>query len=192
MSTYLELETRERDGRTLLVSPSVGTFSCARTAQSVLVAGDEAGVLVQLGKTFRLRVPAGISGRIVNQAPERVRAPVGYGDVLYELSPLASESAAQTATTASRSGALELVLRAEMSGRFYHRSAPGEPAFTEAGAVLRDGQPVGLLEVMKTFSHVLYRAQKGLPASARVVRVVAKDGGDIKKGDVLLELEPGA
>jgi hypothetical protein len=43
---------------------------------------------------------------------------------------------------------------------------------------------------MKTFSTVPYRASKGLPARARVVRWLAADGGDVQKGDPILGLEP--
>src|SRR5688572_19734661 len=81
-------------------------------------------------------------------------------------------------------------LRAPQSGRFYHRPAPGEPAFADAGAPLADGQPIGLIEVMKTFTHVPYSAGAGLPARARLVRFVASDGGDVRQGDPLIEVGP--
>jgi hypothetical protein len=47
-----------------------------------------------------------------------------------------------------------------------------------------------MIEVMKTFSHVAWRATRELPASARVTALKAADGADVKSGDVLLELEP--
>jgi len=44
---------------------------------------------------------------------------------------------------------------------------------------------------MKTFTQLVYRAENGLPPRARVTRVVVPDGGEVKDGGVLLELEPG-
>jgi biotin carboxyl carrier protein len=57
------------------------------------------------------------------------------------------------------------------------------------GAEIADGTPVGLIEVMKTFNHVVYRSSAGLPPRARVKRLVAGDGADVRQGDVLIELE---
>ncbi|MEZ5974739.1 MAG: biotin/lipoyl-containing protein [Planctomycetota bacterium] len=83
-----------------------------------------------------------------------------------------------------------MILRSPQSGRFYHRPSPGEAAFAEVGTVLEAGQPVGLIEVMKTFAHVPYASKGGLPARARVVRVLAGDGADVDSGTPLFEVEP--
>jgi hypothetical protein len=36
---------------------------------------------------------------------------------------------------------------------------------------------------------VIYRAEKGLPARAKIVRVVARDAGDVDEGAVLIVVE---
>jgi len=51
---------------------------------------------------------------------------------------------------------------------------------------------VGLIEVMKTFTHVPYHATGGLPARARVVRWIVGESADVSEGDPLLEVEPGS
>ncbi len=79
-------------------------------------------------------------------------------------------------------------LRAPMTGRFYVRPAPDRPAFVKADDVLEVRRTVGLLEVKKTFSRVLYEGAD-LPARARVLRVVPADGDDVEEGESLLELE---
>jgi len=110
--------------------------------------------------------------------------------VLYELEPLAAEATtAQERSTSAASAAL--VLRAPYSGRFWHRPAPGDPAFIEPGRILTEGQTIGLLEVMKTFTQLAYRAEGNLPPRARILRIAIPDGGEVKDGGVLLELEPG-
>jgi biotin carboxyl carrier protein len=48
-----------------------------------------------------------------------------------------------------------------------------------------------MIEVMKTFAHVPYRAAGSLPKRAKVLRLIAGDGADVKQGDPLLEVEPG-
>lgn len=191
MSETLEL-ILQREGDTLqLLSPSVGSFTCALRQGIVLSPGQNAGTLIALGRSFELRVPEGASGAIVSTPPERVHAPVGFGDVLYELEP-ARSSLVRDVRESSKNDAAggPLLLRSTQSGRFYHRSAPGEPSFVAQGQTIDDGTPVGLIEVMKTFTHVVYRSTGDLPPRARVVRMVASDGADVRAGDALIELAP--
>lgn len=194
MTSMLVLIVHRDGDRVRLLSPDVGTFSGGLAHGHVLSPGQTAGRLEQLGRTLELVVPDDVSGRIESKAFERVHQPVGFRDVLYELAPLAADAqSAQSASDASRSAKSDaragLALRAAQSGRFYQRPAPGEPAFVEAGSIIEDGKPVGLIEVMKTFTHVVYRASGGLPQRAKVLRVVASDSAEVRAGDVLLELE---
>lgn len=186
MSAHFELRVVRRGDKIELCSPAAGSFTCALERGALLGAGQSAGVLVVLAREYALHVPAGVSGRIASSAPERVLAPVSCGDVLYELEPIAGESArTQSARASSNSGAL--VLRSTQSGRFYHRASPNDPPFVEAGAILSDGMPLGLIEVMKTFQHILYRSSGDLPARAKLVRMLAGDGADVSTGDPLAE-----
>lgn len=178
----------ERDGEAVrLLAPDVGLYTCAPARGSALAAGQDAGVLRRLGREARLVVPAGVAGVVTSERPDRVLAPVGYGEVLLELRPMeGADALAPEDTTGAEEG---LVLRAAGSGRFYHRPAPDEPAYVTPGDVLEEGVVVGLVEVMKTFTHVTYRAVDGLPARARVVRALVEDGADVTAGDGLLALE---
>jgi acetyl-CoA carboxylase biotin carboxyl carrier protein len=188
-SGVLELGLATEGGRQRLVAPAVGLLTCARAQGEVLVEGEECGTLLVLGRAFALVAPPGISGRIANAAPERLHAPLGFGDLVYELEPLGASVAAGPAAPAASASASGLVLRSPQTGRFYHRSSPSDPPFAKAGDLLGEGSPVGLIEVMKTFTHVTYRAASGLPANARVLRYLVADGADVKQGAALLELE---
>jgi biotin carboxyl carrier protein len=182
-----ELIVRVEGERTLLCSPGVGYFSGAPARDAVLCAGAGAGVLTTLAVPVRLLVPEGVRGIVLSKPPRRMREPVQYGQVLCELGPLeAAASSASGALSGAQAHDGELVVHAPQSGRFYHRSAPGEPALCEVGRELTAGTPIGLIEVMKTFTQVVYRAERGLPARARVVRVLATDGGDVDEGAPLL------
>jgi acetyl-CoA carboxylase biotin carboxyl carrier protein len=182
---------RRGDGDRLeLCSPTVGLFTGAALPGQVLTAGSTAGAILVLGVALPLVVPAGASGRIASERPERVREPVGYGTVLYELVPIAAETGASSgAATAVAAAADGLFVLAPHSGRFWHRAAPGEQAFVSVGATVEPGQPIGLIEVMKTFSHVRYEASGGLPERARIVRMTAQDGEEVAEGTPLVEVE---
>ena len=179
----------EREGeRVKLLSPGVGTFSQARRDGQLLSSGESAGVLTTLGASCALIVPEGVAGVIVSTAPERVLAPVEFGAVLYELAPL-SAGAAAASSASSASAAQGLVFRSPSAGRFWQRSAPSEPALANVGDELTPGKPLGLIEVMKTFTQVGYATTGGLPARARIVRVLVQDGAEVSERAPLFELE---
>jgi biotin carboxyl carrier protein len=192
MSAPLELipDRRPPNGHETLrlCSPEVGLFTRALPPGALLAPGAPAGLLYSLGRRIELVVPSGVHGRVTNARPQSVHAPVGYGTVLYELAPLAGGTGAPEVPSASvAAGAL--LFRAPHSGRFWQRAAPGEPPFVQAGTLLEEGRTVGLVEVMKTFAELHYRAGGELPARARVVRLLAADGAEVEQGSALLELE---
>jgi len=188
--TVLELLLAREGERIVLRSPEVGHFTRALPAGAVLAPGVPAGVLHSLGRRFDLAVPSGVAGRVVSARPERVLEPVGYGTVLYELAPLEAgvPAAAGSGTIATESGAL--LFRAPHSGRFWQRPSPNDTAFAKPGDVLENGRTLGLIEVMKTFTQVVYRPAGELPARARLVRFLVPDGGEVEEGVALLELAP--
>ena len=171
-----------------LCAPAVGWFTRPAPTGAALTPGASAGVLLVLGRARALVVPPGVEGRVVSEPPALVLQPVGYGDPLYELVPLAG--AAQPGRAAGAAAARGPVLRAPYAGRFFSRPSPGEPPFVAPGDALEAGRTVGLIEVMKTFTEVRYEAGLGLPARARVLRVAAADGAEVLAGDVLLEVSP--
>lgn len=191
MSRRLELIARPAAEGTLeLRSPAVGFLTCSLPTGQVVTPGAVAGTLVALGAATLLVVPAGAIGRIVSPRPERVREPVGYGQIVYELAPLDGALGAFETTGAQAAASGDgLFVRAPHSGRFWQRAAPGEPPLVATGAVLEHGQAIGLIEVMKTFSHVRYEPVGELPARARVLRIVVDDGAEVSEGDPLLEVE---
>ncbi|MCY0988491.1 hypothetical protein OV203_15270 [Nannocystis sp. ILAH1] len=185
------------DGRQRLLAPGVGMFRGAPDPGMLVGPDQPIGALEILGVVHHVLAPVGAGGLVV--APEdapRSSAParraVGFDDLLLVLDPSAtrSESAANQSGPAAGPGISGgAVLRAPTSGRFYVRSGPGKPAFVSVGAVLEPGQTVGLIEVMKTFSRVLYGGD-ALPSRARVVRICQADESDVAQGDPLLEVEP--
>jgi biotin carboxyl carrier protein len=57
------------------------------------------------------------------------------------------------------------------------------------GQVIKDGQVVGLLEVMKFFYEIKFEAD-GCEAGARVFKVTAANSAPLRTGDVVAWAEP--
>ena len=178
-----------------LRAPGPGMF-VPWIAQGDLVSpGVAIGELVVLGRASALVVPRGTPAPATGIALPLPPAthPVGYSDVLVALDPSLDPSlrlaggaiAGPAAAAATIDG---MVFPAPTSGRFYGRSAPDKPPFVTEGTQLATGATICLLEVMKTFHRVTYGGP-GLPATARVRRVLVADGADVNAGDPLLALE---
>lgn len=177
----------------VLGSPAVGLWRDAPLPGSLVTPGSSLGQLEILGVLHRLRAPEDAVGMVVERSgPRLARQPVAYDDVLVRLDPTASASAAaaRPSATATLPGAAHgLVFRSPLSGRYYSKSGPGQPAFVKPGDVIDTGQTVALLEVMKTFNRVTYGGD-GLPARAKVKAVLVMDESDVEEGAPLLMVEP--
>jgi biotin carboxyl carrier protein len=184
-----ELIVRQSGEGTELLSPGVGWFSQALPAGRLLVPGDEAGVLRTLNVSVHLIVPAGVGGRVVSDPPQRYDHPVDFETTLYRLEPLGEGFSLSQGPAAAAVSAAGLAVLAPHAGRYYGSPAPGEPPFVTVGSELREGLPLGVLEVMKTFNRITYRPGRGLPARARVTALLVQDGAEVADGQPLIALE---
>jgi len=183
------LRARRIDGEgSELLSPGVGVFMPRVAGGELLASGQSIGMIEVLGVRRELIVPRNVEGRVSARiGGGRSRVPVQYGDVLLSVSTtaIAKQSDADSSVTDDSEGALAFT--APMSGRFYSRPSPSEPPFVSAGDIVKRGQTLGLLEVMKTFNRLVYQGD-ALPDAAKVVRVVPSEGDDVVRGDVILSL----
>lgn len=179
------------DGRRRVLSPRVGWWSGLPRPGALLAGGASIGCLRILGRRFQLRLPEDVAGRVGGGLPEDLTVPIGYGDRLFDLEPIAIsvEGPAADEPEHGRSsrglptGMLAVV--APTDGVFYRSPTPGAPPFVEVGGAVTGGQPIGLVEVMKTFNQILYGGE-GMPESAEIVEIRAADGDEVQAGDVLL------
>jgi acetyl-CoA carboxylase biotin carboxyl carrier protein len=81
-----------------------------------------------------------------------------------------------------------IAVKAPTDGLFYDSPSPDEPPFVQEGQTIKDGQVVGLLEVMKFFYEIKYEAQSS--QSARVLKVKATNSAPMSTGDVVVWVEP--
>jgi len=76
-------------------------------------------------------------------------------------------------------------VRAPMSGVFYRRSAPDQPAYVEVGDSVKKKQVLGLLETMKVFQKIKS------PAKGVVVEIVPESESPLKDDDLIFVIEVG-
>lgn len=77
-----------------------------------------------------------------------------------------------------------LYLLAPTVGTFYHAPEPGAPPFVAVGDVIRPGQPVGILEVMKMMTPV------EAVAAGRVKEFLIPDAHPVEFEQRIIALEP--
>lgn len=188
----LELGLKVTDeGEVLLTSPDVGGFTGALQRGATLAPGMVAGSLHFLGRAFDLIVPAGAGGMVLHAPRTAVVAPTSFGDVLYTLDPTGTSSIELVSPAASLGlEGNEAPVMANQPGRVWHSPSPDADPFCVPGDVLTDGTALCLIEVMKTFSTVPYRATDGLPPRAKLVRWLVENGGDVEPGTPMLTVEP--
>lgn len=188
MNDPLVVRAKTIDGRQSLLAPSVGAFIPSVKNGALVRAGDTVGVLQVLSRTYPLQVPRDVAGLVSLPRGRALREPMQFGDVLLHLDPVEGVEGTSP-TNAAAAGTVEgLTIDAPQSGRFYVRPAPDKPPFVQEGDELRAGQPLGLIEVMKTFAQLRY-GSPDLPETAHVKRVLVGDGEEVQKGDPLFLVE---
>lgn len=179
-------------GQQLLCAPCVGEVIALAEPGTLLSPGDSFAKLSELGLVHELRVPPGAFGQVtvsLLQHEGRGSFPVQYDQPLLVLDPnLSAESSRIQATSASASAQGGLVFSSPSSGRFYQRPSPDRAPFIEVGQVIKRGQTVGLLEIMKTFTRIQFEGE-GLPESIKVVELLAKDDDEVASGDPIFRFE---
>jgi acetyl-CoA carboxylase biotin carboxyl carrier protein len=92
--------------------------------------------------------------------------------------------AAAASTAGIEAGVNQTVIAAPMVGTFYRASSPDVPPFVEIGSIVRKGQPVCLIEVMKLFTTI------NAEQDGRVVQIGAQNGDLVEFGQTLFVIEP--
>ena len=110
--------------------------------------------------------------------PQYVSAPVPA------MAPVQAGSAAVAQATAAESArASKNAVTAPMVGTAYLSPAPGSRPFVEAGAAVKEGQTILIIEAMKTMNQI------PAPRSGRVVEILVEDGAPVEYGEALIIIE---
>jgi len=135
--------------------------------------------------------------RAVELPWDRGWAPVAWATPLVVLQPAALEASpaalAEATPRIDGLGAAACAFTASIDGQFYRRATPDAPPFVSEGDVLRPGQVVGLIEVMKFFYDVNFDSPIADPAAAyRIVKIVAANATPLRSGDPVAYVVPVA
>lgn len=173
-------------------SPGIGWWSGHPHPGALVGPGSSVGNLTHLNRRFALLLPEGTAGTVTGSLPRERRVAVEYAQPLFRLRPVGAgveaalegdlERLGHPAVAGLPPGSWAVV--SPTDGTFYRRATPDAPPFVEAGARLRAGQPMGIVEVMKTFNQVLYGGP-GFPEEATVLEVRCGDAQDVRAGQVL-------
>jgi biotin carboxyl carrier protein len=180
-------------GRMVVLSPLVGVWTDHPHAGALLGPGSRIGVVAQLNRRFVLVLPDGAAGRVAAGLPRNRALAVDHGHVLFELSPVGTgdrrEIASGVDTPGHPAGAATAAgswaVLSPTDGVFYRGPSPAAPPFVEPGTKVRTGDPVGLVEVMKTFNQIAFGGP-GFPEEAVVAEVRCADGEEVRAGQVLI------
>ena len=74
-------------------------------------------------------------------------------------------------------------ISAPMPSRFYRSPSPDEPPFVQAGDMVSAGEPVGVLEVMKTYNPV------EAPFDCEILEILAEDGDAVEYSQPLFRVK---
>jgi biotin carboxyl carrier protein len=77
----------------------------------------------------------------------------------------------------------KIEVRAPMSGIFFRKPAPDQPAYVEVGDSVKKKQVLALLETMKVFQKVKS------PANGKILEIVAQNEKPLKDDDLIFVIE---
>lgn len=77
----------------------------------------------------------------------------------------------------------KIEVRAPMSGIFFRKPAPDQPAYVEVGDSVKKKQVLALLETMKVFQKVKS------PANGKILEIVAENEKPLKDDDLIFVIE---
>ena len=98
--------------------------------------------------------------------------------------PIAVPAAPRAAASAAPLGAGRFSVTAPMLGTFYRAPAPGAPPFVEIGSVVRKGDTLCIIEVMKLINTIV------ATRDGRVVEIPVANAEIVEYGQDVIVLEP--
>lgn len=127
-----------------------------------------------------MRDQSAVGGAPLGRATVETEAPTSF--TVPTLGDAKPTTAPEKAQTSEVPGTVEL--RAPMVGTFYRRPLPDAAPFVEVGSIVKQGDPVCLVEVMKLFT-TIYSQTAG-----RIVQIGPDDADLVEYDQLLFLIEP--
>jgi acetyl-CoA carboxylase biotin carboxyl carrier protein len=123
--------------------------------------------------------------RIVKADPNVVAQPVQYAMQAPSQAMMAAPVAAAAAPAAVAAEPVQAghTVKSPMVGTFYMSASPGSKPFVEIGSVVKEGDPICIIEAMKIMNEI--EADK----SGTVTKIICENGQAVEFGQPLLIIE---
>jgi acetyl-CoA carboxylase biotin carboxyl carrier protein len=122
--------------------------------------------------------------RIVKGGVAMMAAPVAYAPAA--AAPAADAAAptpASIAASEAAARATDKVVKSPMVGTFYRSASPGAKAFVEVGDMVKEGNPVCIIEAMKIMNEIESDVE------GKIVRILCENGQAVEFGQPLFIVE---
>ncbi|MCP4148107.1 MAG: biotin/lipoyl-binding protein [bacterium] len=193
-SKRLETLVEVDEDQHIIQSPAVGYYSAAPKTGDILTSGAFIGKLKILTTTHDLYLSGENYGRvIIDEECDHVRV-VEYGQELFRLNPnknLADgekELTGPGGTNGEDAAEGGHVVTAFTTGIFYAKPSPDSPPFVSVGQEIEKGKALGLIEIMKTFNHIVFHGTDDSDTGT-IKKIMVKDGQEVKSGQPLFIIE---
>ena len=189
----LKVITESNNSQVKVLSPSVGLCSLNPEHNAYLSAGAFIGKLKILNTNINLYLPADVFGKVLIEEERDKLFQVEYKQELFRLSPeniqANNELKKVQAKTKDKNG-LEngYLITAFTTGIFYRRSSPDEPSYVKEGQKIEKGKILGLIEVMKTFNHIVFQGTDNSDSGV-IKKILCEDAQEVKLGERLFVIE---
>ena len=176
--------TKKENSQLQVLSPTVGIYFSFPEKGAFLSAGSSIGKLKVFNTIYDLLLPDNVFGKVTFQGERDKIINVGYGQELFRLNPEKGltvwEEKASEAESSNDEGVEEgHVITAFTTGIFYRKSSPEAPPYVEEGQTIEKGKVLGLIEVMKTFNHVIFTGMDS-SESGKIKKIFVKDAQEVK------------
>ena len=186
----IETLSERKESQYLVKSPAVGHYSLAPGKGAVLIGGSFVGKLRILNSVYDLYIPDDVYGSVMpNPQLDRITK-VEYGQELFRLNPekgLAETEKRHLEEMKEHSTEQEggFLITAFTDGIFYRKPSPDAPSYVEVGDKIEKGKTIGLIEVMKSFNHVIFKGTD-TSATGTILKIYVDDSEEVKTGQALI------
>lgn len=181
-----------KDDRHLVLAPTVGYYSACPKPGLFLSGGCFIGNFKILNTSYHLFLPEGFYGRVEIEEDRDMALPMGHGQELFRLNPDKNFTGPEKQTAGSDANIdtseTGFVITAFTTGIFYAKPSPDAPPFVTEGQVIEKGKAMGLIEVMKTFNHIIFHGTDK-SAAGIIKKAYVKDSQEVKLGQPLFLIE---
>ncbi len=177
---------QENKDEIIVLSPAAGMFRRKFENDDFLSNKAYIGDITILNIDYRVFLPENISGNINFRDENRIFIPVGYKEKLFSIKDHGPIKKTKTRPLNKVDDLIEdgFIIKAFTTGIFYRRLTPESPPFVEEGSVIKRGELLGLIEVMKSFNQIIFSEKSGIDTGI-IKKIMVEDSKEVRFGDPL-------